>query len=842
MAGHLRVEANRYDIPTMADMYVASFGRGELRDLLRGMLPDHDLEAGPAHLALGHYHPEAVITTNFLDTLLDGVHPGGRRWNCVVNDADLSASTKTLQSTGDLIYFHGHRSASDSWVMTRSQYEDVAQRAPVMVARVRQLIAQHPILIVGFGLSDPNFHNVYRRIGAEMRGHQPQGLSIQLASVSEAERRHWFDLGIRIAAPKDGATLRGSGEKSNEFFVWLFKQLSTSWSPDQDAVLDHVREAAEPNERFARLRGLLPQQWELRPEVDHFEEQSDRFSAWKKVLFSFVTPQIKAAATDAADKAASANVRATRLKMAHSVATATGSASAAARVGAAEESTVEEAVAFQALPEWTEFERTDSTTWQLDGVLKALRLDAATSDHFILALDLGLFETDGAEQGFIPWVPLTFWLAVQAKRPVQELAALAAKCLDTVARYGDEKLAAIIRREAECAEVAVPEPSNKPTAAAPGPMEQLAFQAALDGNHGKATCFYRKAADRALGENRKFEEWAWRIGELHSLRDERDSRLKPTTNECDDVPSVKERQQWCRARIAHLEDTRMVQSWLKRARNRIRRVQEYALERRETRAQFRATGGTGFSSSNSMHMAWRSFHDLEMIHAPPTLQDDYLVPLLLESGFSPDVELGYRMVFDVKGTKEWLTRTIDAPSASLEKQAARDASLMKAFWEKTRTAHSVSERTGQLLAVRGLRHAFRAEDIDLLREWLPVVRQALGTSVRTYNATRSLDGDYANALRLFADFGRCEDVRRLFDDWSVEMKGFGPYEFAGSLLRFPWFKWAITEPDHVANWLDALASSGLSVFRDRGDAKAGTRVRMGDDSLVFAVYTMLAEL
>ncbi len=206
------------------------------------------------------------------------------------------------------------------------------------------------------------------------------------------------------------------------------------------------------------------------------------------------------------------------------------------------------------------------------------------------------------------------------------------------------------------------------------------------------------------------------------------------------------------------------------------------------------------------------------------------------------------MVFDVKETKEWLTRTIDAPSASLAAQATRDAALMDAFWEKTRTARTVSERTGQLLATPGLSHAFRVGDVARLREWLPLLREALGQEATTYNAMRILDRDYASVLRLFAEFGRCEDARRLFDDWRVDVEGAGPHEFGGSLLRFPWFKWALTEPVHVASWLDSIARSGISMFRIRSNGKAGddasnrVRVQMGDDALVFSVYTMLAEL
>jgi hypothetical protein len=66
MATHLGVAPEQYDGPTMAEMYVSSFGDAELRDRLRGMLSDEDLEPGEAHLALARYDAEAVVTTNCL--------------------------------------------------------------------------------------------------------------------------------------------------------------------------------------------------------------------------------------------------------------------------------------------------------------------------------------------------------------------------------------------------------------------------------------------------------------------------------------------------------------------------------------------------------------------------------------------------------------------------------------------------------------------------------------------------------------------------------------------------------------------------------------------------------
>src|ERR1039457_4773099 len=64
MATHLRIDSGKYDPPTMAEMYAASFGKSELRNLLFNSLSDDTLDPGEAHCALGEYDPEAIITTN----------------------------------------------------------------------------------------------------------------------------------------------------------------------------------------------------------------------------------------------------------------------------------------------------------------------------------------------------------------------------------------------------------------------------------------------------------------------------------------------------------------------------------------------------------------------------------------------------------------------------------------------------------------------------------------------------------------------------------------------------------------------------------------------------------
>ena len=197
-AADLRVDADAFDALTLADFYRRNLGSQRLRERLLAMLDDAAISPGEAHRAMWGTKPEAVITTNFLDTLLDRGMPSHK----VVRNPDL-AMPLTADAT-QVIYIHGHRDDPDSWVVGRNDYEDVVETRPMLFARTRQLFAQFPLLVVGYSLTDPDFHFVYRQMVRAMDRSHPMGLAVILSqtdTVSHEERaakKYWEDLNLRI--------------------------------------------------------------------------------------------------------------------------------------------------------------------------------------------------------------------------------------------------------------------------------------------------------------------------------------------------------------------------------------------------------------------------------------------------------------------------------------------------------------------------------------------------------------------------------------------------------------------------------------------------------------------
>ncbi len=840
MATHIGVTPEQYDGPTMAEMYVSSFGDAELRDRLRGMLSDEDLDPGEAHVALARYDAEAVVTTNCLDTLLDratGEQDVG--WNRVIGDADLSATTKGARRLRDLIYFHGHRCASDTWILTRSQYEDVTRTRPVMVARVRQLVAQHPLLILGFGLGDPNFHNVYRQVSNEMRRHQPVALAVQFSEPSQAEKRHWQKLGIRTVVPRDRA-LRDDPARANKFFVWLFGQLATSWSPGQEEAVQHVLSTAETSARLKTFRGIFPHLWKGIERRGHFSERAAAFTAWRKVLFSCLTESDKTAAHERFKQAVAYQQE--RFRDATERASTIRSADGPEPAASADKGPIKEPEGFAKLPDWRSLRPTERDAWRLDYLLRYGADQKAIADHFALALEPDLFQTGEAEDGRLPWIPLTCWLVLNAHGfSPDERRQVVNACLGRADHYGDEAGSKIIQDLAAAANPPVVVDFTDLTARTVTPEAQ-GFAAMLDRDFLTAQDKYRQAADRARAAGLEFEEWVWRQGQQHGLAELLDDlRSEPATS--DPKGNLRQARDACRQRIKALSYTETVRSWLDRTKTRIRGTLERALDQRRSKERHRARGGSGVSFSSVPHMAWRSFRDLEAIHAPPGLQADYLAPLFWEGGFSTGDELEYRMRFDGKRTAEWLDEILDAPLGTLPAQAERDAAVVEAFWAATRKSLTRTERDGQALAVPGLKTALRATDVDELVRWLARTLEAMEARTSADQRPPMPYVDHSAAIITVASLAAPGAVQPIFERWRADKRLVARDELAKAFYALPWSLWSMAEPASVASWIRVVSEAALEEEGESAPAgSAPLPLQRADESTAFALYHMAVGL
>lgn len=798
LAIELGVARTQYDPLTMAEMYSESLGPGRLRDTLLAALPDEHLEPGPAHAALAKYDFEAILTTNLLDTLLDDHHVkcyGNRPTRRVVHDSELSSSLGPHRQRRDLIYAHGHRSQFASWVITRSQYEDIPNSRPVILTRMRQLFAQHPLLIIGFGLGDPDFHFIYRQLTGEMGGHQPLSLAIQMEPARPAEARHWDSLGIRIATPKEHRELLSDAQRASQFFEWLFAHIPTSWSPDDGALIDYAREPDGLPDRVRRFAELLPSV--VSAGATYREKRAMEFRAWRKILDSILTRDDEAAAKTRArewGRFEEDQRRGRGEEVASSIRGIDTDPSPSEQLGAPQD--------LKMLPKWNVFRRNNPETWRLEGILaNSVATRRALFDHFQLALSRDLFRTSDAESDFTPWIPLTVAVAFSAELGSAGLTELIAQCIRECDRYADAEWAELIVDYAKERAFAVPADAHSDDAGSRGVREAMAGQVALlDANALEGRRCYAVAAEMAQREGRDFDEWAWRRGEGHSIGVLRSrARLRGPEKPSPPEAELEAAAEANSTRVRVLESGEIVRSWLDDARQRIERLVTEVADRREDAADRRAHGGTSFTYSSRAYSAWRSFRDLERIGAPPHVLREYLQPVVQNAKGAVAEDFRWRLRLGMDKGAKWLGRTLDEPSATIESQRERDAALVAIFWE---TATTSTEQLARLDAVGAITQAFGKSDVARLLPWVRALRNRVGSEASTDSSHRFLFREFPRALAACASVGPAEETLDVFKSWWAHEKQIDRDGLADVSHRFPWYRWVQESPAQVVEWLD----------------------------------------
>lgn len=138
----------------LAELYRQRHGADDLLTVIREAVPDDQLRPGVLHRALLELRWQSVLTTNY-DTLLERSFGTDTRVHVCVDDVDLvrSAGREGLE----LVHLHGVLARPKSIVLAFEDYRRYPIEHPGLLAKVRQLFLQHPVLFVGFSMTDPNF-------------------------------------------------------------------------------------------------------------------------------------------------------------------------------------------------------------------------------------------------------------------------------------------------------------------------------------------------------------------------------------------------------------------------------------------------------------------------------------------------------------------------------------------------------------------------------------------------------------------------------------------------------------------------------------------------------------
>jgi hypothetical protein len=666
MAADLNVQPGDYDAPTLAELYAESVSESGLHNMLLSLLDDELIEPGVAHQALFNYSAEAIITTNQLDTLLDQNDKG---WLRVVRDGDLALYKRNAPNV-QLIYFHGHRSDCASWVFTRSEYESIERTRPLVVTRVRQLLTQFPVLIVGYSLSDPDFHHLYRQLSLDMRNRHPQGLAVFVKEPHAAERRHWEKLGIRIVSLKQGPPPDQLFAKFFEIdpnaadldadaaveFLLGQPLFSERWSDARETLTDFDAASLDPDERARIWRACLPDAPAERPLRDENDDGTD---------------------------------------------------------------------VLRVLPK-DRFRHPDSITRAIDEIV-ATDPTSATSiiDWLAFGLGYGPWRSRG-ELGvdqLLNWHPLHVVLSTvirfateRASPPVpsKDHGAIMEDCLARMEQGTGRGDAAHVRDDAAAIGIAsrdaVVPPDEDPLPLGDG------VAALLNGEFELACKSYEEQGKVASDG---LTAWTAVRGELRALQGAKAGEAA--------IRAI-------RRRVRLLDDAPRVKAFRDEAEKRRFEAVSLARQSLADELDTWRRGGETTRINVAPFALFRSFRELERRGADPGLQLKLLQPLLDLDALQPATQLKYRLRFRLDGTGAWLKRHVEERKHSIDEQRRLDRALFDAVRAADETRTMIAARLqlfpalGELADVDDIEWGFTclARTRDLLDS---TVETSLGSSV-----------------------------------------------------------------------------------------------------------------
>lgn len=695
----------------LPDLYTAQIGKPKYHDVLLKRLPDSEIEPGLIHRALFNlYRPEAVITTNQLDTLLDrGATEGDidSRWFQVQQDAALAQpeAEKRVQ----LIYIHGHRSNPASWVFGLSQYEDLDRKTPVMMRRVRQLLAQHPVLFIGFSLTDPNFHALVRQNDREMCQGQPRNLAIMVSSQPPAFVKHWQSYGVQIATFKTPEYIEGG-------FIQLFSEIASVGRDRRlgglefEEVKSMLLELSTFREKVELLRTMLNHRQMPGAGLAASDATKAR-SLWLKVWQEIALPEGEV------DRRRVHDGRGFVLRSELSEAHWKG-LSESARSGIIEEE------GYSFLGELPENRFCDGVR-EARYVAAMLKRGVGIADvvawlqiWFDEMLDVG-FEPEQSsydDEELVGYCHLLSFSCVKLfeadgshkKNSISSIQ----RCAEIAGRYEDPRLHHI---QTDLKEVAPAAEISPPGLA--GMMKQ-AGGLVLDARFGEAVEAYLEIRGTARTEKRAWYEWLALEGALSAIR-----RL--IRSDSAKAEKYESRRPVWELRCEELSKLPGISSWNERLERRKNALLAQALQDNILAERRRSQLDQTQSFSRVAKDAWMSWRDLQGNGAAPW-QVSKLLSWALPTGLLTDEEEGaLRLQYRIKHTDRWLKDlSFKASPADRQVRTERDRKMTAAFL--ARTDDSVTAKLAALEGISGLKLIVQSDQVASLAGLLRSLKSDLG--------------------------------------------------------------------------------------------------------------------
>ncbi len=206
-----------YSTPVDAlSAYGHEFSRAKLIETLSRHLLVGRAQVGEAHRAFCSIPFDIVCTTNFEFLLEDGYRAVGRYCRPVIDEDQLSITTKDAAVT--LLKFHGDLHHPQRLVVTEEDYDRFLSDYPLLATYLANLLITRTAILIGYSADDPDFRQLWQLIGNRLGRLRRAAYSIMVAprqtDIARFQRR-----GVKVIA------LPGAPTRYKEILTALFEEL-----------------------------------------------------------------------------------------------------------------------------------------------------------------------------------------------------------------------------------------------------------------------------------------------------------------------------------------------------------------------------------------------------------------------------------------------------------------------------------------------------------------------------------------------------------------------------------------------------------------------------------------
>lgn len=136
-------------------------------------------ETSLTHKRILDLHPKGILTYNYDSAHENAIaqNPCGGKWKIILPSDNVQIIDLLKHNLNEqfLLKMHGSVDQKSSMVLTRESYRDLFVKYPFYKSFMQQIFTNYHLLIVGFGMSDPDFEmllqNVFSTFGSPVQEH-----------------------------------------------------------------------------------------------------------------------------------------------------------------------------------------------------------------------------------------------------------------------------------------------------------------------------------------------------------------------------------------------------------------------------------------------------------------------------------------------------------------------------------------------------------------------------------------------------------------------------------------------------------------------------------------------